>query len=408
VGSASETLPLSSGQPIYSGKYFADKRDVVVVTIQYRLGVFGFLAHPDLTAEEATSGTYAHLDQIEALKWVQRNIARFGGDPSRVMLFGESAGAVNTCTLLASPLAKDLFSAALMQSGTCAAETLADIEAEHKAVTDTIAECAGATNTLDCLRRLPKETLARAMPSSVGVGADRGTPGSRVRFGPVVDGRLLTDDPIAVFRRGEHNKAPFAIGSNAEEMRESRLLTLRVSTAMEYENTIRLIGLAFGIGAADQILATYPVSDYPDPQTALEQVTTDASFTCPARSIARSLDAGQDDPVWRYFFSRQAELANGDRLPANHGIELIYVFESMRSIPGMRAQGDLDIADSMLNFWVNLAEFSTMNPPRVGGATWPEYDTARDTFLEFGDTVEAGEQLRAAKCNLWDSLVAGL
>jgi para-nitrobenzyl esterase len=400
LGSAGQEL--APGRAIYDGARFARDHGVVLVTLQYRLGPLGFLAHPDLTAEsdDASSGTYGHLDQIAALEWVRDDIAAFGGDPDRVMIFGESAGAVNTCTLMASPLARGLFDAALMQSGGCPSTPLATAQAEGAAAAGTIAACEGADDLLACLRALPASDLVAAIPGAFGfVGGDQPEE-QRVDFAPVSGTPLLPRDTWDLIADGEHNRVRLVVGSNAEEGASQTIFPIQVRTAQQYATFVRTWGAAFGPGAADRILALYPAEDYDTPQDAAIQVYTDAAFTCSARRLARSASPHAD--IYRYFFTRRAQTRQGE-LPARHGIELLHVFGTLSDIPLFTpVEADLALSQDMMTRW---AAFASGAPNYPAGLTWEAYDPARDNHLDFGATVTAAQDLRTTKCDLWDDLL---
>ncbi|MEZ4248091.1 MAG: carboxylesterase family protein [Polyangiales bacterium] len=393
LGSASQgPLP---GRPLYTGESLAEAEGVVVVTVQYRLGPLGFLALPELSAESETggSGHYAPLDHVAALAWVQRNIARFGGDPERVLLFGQSAGAINVCTLLVSPRAAGLFSAALMQSGFCSGVPLADAEARFDAAVDVFDECRDASDRLACLRALPAERIVGAIPGSI----------SELTYVPVIDGHVLPDAPLALLTRGEHNDVPFALGTTADEMASDNIFTLEVSTVEEYE---RLIEREFAEpeGTAARILELYPAEDFATPQEALVRVYTDRAFTSGARRLARAAAASSRSPVYRYFFSKITESRAG-AIPARHGIDLLYVFDVLTAIPVFTVTpADAQVADAMGGSWAALARSGDPNAT-VLGASWGAYDPSRDNYIDFGATVSAGAGLRSEACDFWDRLL---
>lgn len=214
-GSSSETVP--GGAPLYDGRFLAQREGVVVVTLNYRLGALGFLAHEALSAESSDggSGNYGLMDQIAALEWVRDNVAGFGGDPTRVMLFGESASGVDALALLASPLAEGLFRAVLVQSGGARGLPLDEAEAEGA---ERVAEtsCGDAEDVLACLRDLDGSTIVETMPGVVGIGELELGAGSRV-FGPVVDGRVLEQPPLQAVEAGAHHAVPFVVGTNLDE-----------------------------------------------------------------------------------------------------------------------------------------------------------------------------------------------
>jgi len=199
---------------VYDPQHLVEHQPVVVVTINCRLGVLGFLTAAALDAEspQHVSGNYGILDQIAAPKWVQRNIGALGGDPSRVMVFGESAGAVDTCVQLTSPLSTGLFSSALMESGGCVAPTLATEETQDQAFLQA-AGCSGAADVAACLRALSAADTVTKLPAMVSVTGL----GSGPHYQPVVDGWVLTAAPLAVIAAGQHHAVPFTVGANSDE-----------------------------------------------------------------------------------------------------------------------------------------------------------------------------------------------
>lgn len=394
-GSASEAV--AGTAPIYNGQDLGETNKAVVVTIQYRLGPFGFLALPELSKESswAASGNYGLLDQIAALEWVQKNIAAFGGDPSKVMVFGESAGALDTITLTASPLTKGLFHAALAQSGGSTSAPLATAEMAMAARVDATS-CGNAADRLVCLRGKTTNEILADLPGSVNIGGV--SVGNAVgNYGPVVDGHVLPKSTSAIFAAGEHNHIPFAIGTNSEEL--AALLTIKVTTEAEYQ---AVINQNFGAVAPD-VLAAYPVADYASPQDALVGVYSDLRFTCPTRMLASSIAKTQNEAVYRYFFTRRAKTPQGEK-PAQHGIELLYVFHSLTDIPLYTpAAEDLALSDAMMGYWGRLG--ATGDPNGNAAVPWPKYDAAKDSYLEFGTTIQSGEGVRTAQCDAWEQIL---
>jgi len=205
-GSASETR---NGVALYDGAALAAQTNAVVVTINYRLGPLGWLAHSSFTDGRGSTGNYGTLDQIAALEFVRRNVAGFGGDPGRVLLFGESAGAVNVCALMTSPLAHGLFAAALMESGGCTAATSAAAGSFADSFASKVG-CGGG-DVAGCLRGLDAATVELAFPESADVAGPK-----QGDFQPNADGVVLTDNPMRVLLAGAHNHVPFVVGSNAK------------------------------------------------------------------------------------------------------------------------------------------------------------------------------------------------
>ncbi|MBL8174957.1 MAG: carboxylesterase family protein [Bryobacterales bacterium] len=369
------------GRALYDGAALARRQQVIVVTTQYRLGALGFLVHPALDAgsPRQTSGNYGNLDQIAALEWTRDNIARFGGDPSRVLLFGESAGAVNTCALLASPLARGLFSAALMQSGSCLA-------APHdRAATAGLefAEKLGC-HSAECLHNIGAEEIVRAQSTGV-IGRDGAV---RTSYGPSIDGWLLPAAPLEIIEQGRHNRVPFLIGANADET-ASMVLPL---TEAAYRAAVASI---FGPAIGARVLAQYPASQFDSPREALVAVTTDSQFVCPSRSIARTVAQSQSEPVYRYFFTHYPTAAA--TRGAFHGLELAYIFQHFNEDPA-----DLLLQNTIAAYWANFA--AAGNPNATTIPQWPQYIPSADTYLELTAPPKSGAGVRTEKCDFWDRL----
>jgi para-nitrobenzyl esterase len=390
-GSASEEVV--PGTYTYDGQALAEARGVVVVTIQYRVQAAGWLTLPELAAESAhqASGNYGTLDQIFALGWVQRNIQAFGGDPAHVLLFGESAGAEDTCAVLSSPLAKGLFSAALMESGGCGAMTRAQAEAFGATVAQA-AGCQGNADVPACLRALSPEALVKAVPASPDIA------GKQPSYQPHVDGWALPLVPLDALSAGSHNHVPFVVGSNRDETGKS----VGALTDASYQAAV--LKLAGGIQAiADQILAEYPISAYASPRAAYVALTSDAKFICSARTIARAAVKGQTEPVYRYFFTHTLEngSASSKAFGAFHGEELLFVFAKLSAGGYQASAGETGLSQAMGGYWSRLAAGG--DPNGEGAVAWPRYDAPKDSYLGLDDTIAAGEGVRTAQCDFWDA-----
>lgn len=382
----------SLGAYTYDGASLAVNGNLAVVTVNYRLGPLGFLAHPSLTSENdpPTSGNYAILDLIAALQWVQRNIAQFGGDPSRVTIDGESAGAVNVCTLIATPLAAGLFQSAIMSSGGCVGSTQQAAYDFGQQVFDK-AKCADPA----CLRGLTVNALLKALPQTTDLAAP--TAGA---YGAVVDQYVLNATPLATIAASAHNQVPVIIGSNSDETSQS---VPTITTEAQYKAAILTL---FPFPAlADAILELYPSTDYATPQKALVAVTTDAKFLClGTRRSANTLRDSQSAPVYRYVFSHGLEGLGPafQSLGAWHGLDVLFLFRDL-SIAGYRASpGELQLSSDFQRFWSQLAA-SNLSPGN--GADWPVYDRDSETYLQLDTTLQTGQQYRQKYCAFWDAIL---
>jgi para-nitrobenzyl esterase len=374
----------AGGGNLYDGSALAAAHDAVVVTINYRLGALGFLAHPALADEHGASGNYGTLDQIAALRWVRDNIRAFGGDPERVMIFGESAGGLSVCLLLASPLARGLFHAALVESGGCTVATQATRYEQGLATAERLgcddAACLRARDAADFLADPPR----RSEPTRLW----------EMMHGPNIDGHVFIEDPLVTLREGRHAKVPLVVGSNADEF---ELFTPAFATCAGYYGYLAAI---FG-DRTDEVTAQYPCLGFGTPRDAAVAAMTDHMFTCEARRIARAAVAGGSPAVWRYWFTRTFTGGHPlGALDAFHTAELPFVFQTFDVVDYTPNTDDRALADAIGAAWARLA---TSGEP---GAPWPAYDPARDTALVLDMPLAPTEQVRAARCDFWDDFMA--
>lgn len=375
---------------LFDGQALSEQNRVVVVTIQYRLGPMGWLAHPAFAeGEPAAAGNYGAHDQVSALRWVKENIASFGGDPARTLVFGESAGAVNTCMMLATPLAKGLFSSALMQSGGCVAQPKVTAES-FASEWATMAGCEGEADPAACLRAMSAEDVQLLVPSPIDLAGKQGP------FQPIVDGVLLPKAPQEILDAGEHNHVPFVVGANENETAQA----VPDMTEAEYEALITATFATF----ADEVLAEYPASEFPTPRDAYVAVTSDAKFICGARRIARAVRAGQSEPVFRYHFTHVLDNVGpmGKKNGAFHGVELFFVFNHLNVAGYSPSAGEVELATALGGYWSRLADAG--DPNGAGAVTWPVYDAAKDSYLRLDTTITAEEGVHTDRCDFWDGL----
>lgn len=392
---------LAGNVRVYDGQKLAEHGNVVV-TINYRLGALGFAAHPALDSESArgTSGNYALADQIAALKWVRDNIASFGGDPGKVMIFGESAGGLNVCALYVSPLAEGLFSRAIMQSGGCVAAS----KARGVQVTEELSGGAGCSDEADeiaCLRtKTPRELIDALPPVVDGLMMSA--------FGLIVDGNYLTENVLTTLAT-RPSTVPFIVGSNKDET--YLFLPPSIPTPAAFEQAARafLLGAGAPPGKIDDILAIYPLSDYAnDPRAALVALTTDWRWSCPGRAYVRTIRAaGSTVPLYRYYFTQGLDPMRApmvSRAGAYHGLELFYVFGSIDGGGGyLPTAGDTALSETMMGYWSRFA--NTGDPNGGSGPTWPLWENQSDTFVELAAPSSAGAGIRTAQCDALEALL---
>lgn len=381
------------GFNLYDGSRLTSRHDVVVVTANHRLGALGFLAHPALSDENprSVSGNYGLLDLVAALRWVQLNIASFGGDPGNVMIFGESAGALNTCALLASPLAAGLFHSALMESGDCVAPPLAERERAGQQVAVALG-CTSTEGTAACLRNVSAASLVLETQVDLDVFKVWDLP-----FGPSVDGYALTGSPVDVMAAGQHNKVPFIIGSNAHET--ELFLPAVINTCLDY---YALIGLAFP-NVSDAVTDEYRCLDQLLPRWSAVDASTDLLFTCPARRAARAAAAHQTAPVWRYHYRNTADYGALTLMRAFHASELPYVFGTHVALGYLPTPREQTLSDEMMAYW---ARFARTHDPNGGAAVrWPAMGADAAPVLTLDDeSIAVVDGIADTHCDFWDAL----
>lgn len=355
--------------PLYDGAALAD-RGVVFVSIAYRVGPFGFLATPALSRESGRgSGAYGLEDQIAGLKWVQANIARFGGDPGKVTLLGHSAGGFAVSMLAASPLAKGLFHGIIAESGASFAPARDTEWDGSNFQTLALAKRKGAAflaglgaATLDQARALPAERVETAQRA----------PGAPA-FWPPLDGHVLTADPYRQWQAGRFNATPLLIGSNSDE---GAMSARPETTPAMFESKIR-----DGYGArADAILAAYPHATPPEAVRAAKQITRDTSFGWPAYAWAGLQSTRGRDKAFVYYFDRPTPQAPDG---SGHGAEVGLVFGNLvREGRPAPTQEDRALSDRMQAYWVNFA--TKGDPNGAGLPAWPAFTAATPTVMRFG------------------------
>jgi para-nitrobenzyl esterase len=364
----------------YDGENLA-RHGVVVVTMNYRLGVFGLLALPELAAESPhrSAGDYAFLDQIAALRWVQRNIAAFGGDAARVTVFGESAGSGSVNVLMASPLAAGLFTRAIGESGGSFGpmRSLADAEKQSQQ----FAARAGVTR--DVLKTLRAKSADELIKASVDDDID-----------VTVDGWLLPASVYSIFAEGKQNDVPIIVGSNANEGTifppPNGAITPAEFTANAQKN--------YGTFAAD-FLRTYPPgSTDADATAAYFAALRDGEIAWDMRLWARIATTTGHHRAYRYYFSRVPP-GRGERLGAFHGSELAYVFGNF---PYRISYQDADkqLAETIETYWANFAR--TGNPNGAGLTEWPAYDPSKDNVIDFDDPVSIRFKINSQGLDFFD------
>ncbi|MGA2724418.1 MAG: carboxylesterase family protein [Bryobacteraceae bacterium] len=387
--SANERLPVllwihagagtmgSTARPIYDGNALA-KKGVVVVSANYRLGVFGWFAHPELTreSEHRSSGNYGALDQLAALQWVQKNIAQFGGDPSKVTMFGQSAGCGAVYSLAASPLAKGLARGGIGQS----------FRTFHRMITLAEAESAGA----QFAKAIGKPTLAalRAMPAQDLLEASRKTPAATAANAAIVDGWFLPQDIYTIYSQGKQNDIALITGGTNDEGAVGGLGTEAATppnTLAAYTAWVKQI---FG-ARADAILRAYPAKTDAEAARAYHDVYRDINFAV-HRTWAKLQATTGKSPAYLYKFSHipPHPEPNGINavapVGAVHSSDVRYVFNTLRMKDYAWTDIDRKVADMLGSYWTNFAKNSNPNGP--GLSSWSVYNPKDEYLMNLGDT----------------------
>jgi para-nitrobenzyl esterase len=393
----------STADPSYSGEALA-RKGVVYVSISYRVGVMGFLAHPELSAENPrhVSGNYGLMDQIEGLKWVRRNIAAFGGDPKKVTIFGESAGGISVSMLAASPLARGLFRGAMSESGgsfsaprnpPLPGENMVTLkDAERSGLT--IAERTGARTAAE-LRALAPEKVAAA-----GGGGPPGVVPQGLGMWPIVDGYVIPDDQHRLYSAGRFNETPILIGINSDE-------GASFGAPTQLKPFVDQTRARYG-PYADKLLAAYPASDDAGAKQAARDLARDAGFGWHNWTWARLQAKRGKAKVYYYYFEQKPPYPAGSRFAelkgVPHGAEIPFVFGHVFPAAAPKPNAiewrpeDQALSDQVVSYWSNFVK--TGDPNGTGLPKWPNFTPSKPVVMHLHAAPAAGplpnpEQLKA-------------
>jgi len=382
----------SASMPLYWGDRLAHK-GVVVVTIAYRVGPLGFLAHPALTRESPykSSGNYGLMDQIAALEWIQRNIVSFGGDSNRVTIAGQSAGSMSVSMLMASPRAKGLFQRAIGESGGLF-EPLQLSPHYLLAIAEREGQEYGASlgvTSLQELRQLPAQALFKGKAGGISH--------------PVIEPYVLPVDPYEAFIAGKQNDVPLLLGSNAEEARafvNPSLVTAATFTAS--------IERSFG-PLPPQIVLGYRHSTDQEARQSRIDLETDLRFGWDMWAWAKLQAETGHRPVYYYSFRQAPPFPVGsvyEGWRASHFAELWYVFDHLDQAPWDWSAADRKLAAEMSSYWVNFAKSG--NPNSAGLPAWPRFSAGRGRVLYLGDPITVGGVANLGGLTVLDAVYAPL
>jgi len=337
--------------PIYDGEAMA-KKGIVFVSINYRVGIFGFFAHPELTKESGynASGNYGILDQIAALKWVQKNITAFGGDPNNVTIAGQSAGSMSVNILVASPLAKGLFNKAIAESGAGFVRGFANNNLQQSEQDGTKTATSLKANSIEDLRKLPASVLMRAQT---------------MRGGPIIDGYVLPQPIAGIFASGKENNVTLLTGWNENE----GLVFGPIKKTGDY---IKQIKEQYG-NNAQTILEYYPATDDSVAGISQYKLSRDAIFGVQNYTWA-NVESDQGKKVFIYRFTRKVP-ATGEyvKYGAFHTGEVAYAYDNLKFVNRPWEDVDHHLADVMSSYWANFIK--TGNPNSKNLPEWKAYNT---------------------------------
>lgn len=369
----------------YDGTQLA-KRGVVLVTINYRLGALGFMAHPALSAESphGSSGNHAILDQIEALKWVRDNISNFGGDPDNVTIFGESAGGTSVYLLTATPLSKGLFHRAILQSPWLDPNIFRDLKEENE--NGPPAEFDGEEQVGKLLRVDASQVLAklRAMP------AKEILENVKQRWPVTTDGWVFPKDPHQIYAEGDQHDIPVIVGTNRDE---GTMFAPREPFGGTLENFKAAMVERYG-EHGDRVAGFYAPESKDKLWKVAVQQNTDTWFIQPSREFARAMDR-QDTAVWMYHFTKPVWGWMG----AAHAAEIGYVFGCLEE----PKPDDAALSEAFMDYWIQFAK--TGDPNSDGKPAWQAYKTIEDRHLVMDKTITVDFGLRSDACDLLDEIL---
>jgi para-nitrobenzyl esterase len=377
----------SAANPTFDGSRLA-ARGVVVVSVNYRVGIFGFMAHPELSAEspQHASGNYGLLDLVAGLQWVKRNAAAFGGDPGNVTVFGQSAGAAAVTYLYASPLSRGLFAQGIAESFGFANKSmpsLATAEAGGKALAEKVA----AAN-LAALREVPAEKLLE----------------TRIGMSPIVDGYFLPTNPYTVFAEGREAPVPLMAGWNDDEGNTFP----HAKTLAAYQDWMR----KKYPDIADRLLTLYAAQNDEEAKSANKLLVRDGLFAWGPWSAVR-LHAKNNLPAYLYHFNHPQPLRAGvsyDEIDSAAGLgtfhssEYPYIFGTLDALSRDWTSADRAISENLQAYWVAYAYGGSPNAP--GLVRWPRFDEATDTTMYLGDKVGPGPVPALDRLKLFDALAS--
>jgi para-nitrobenzyl esterase len=380
-----------ASSPLYDGAVFRElaEREVVVVTVNYRLGALGFMSHRGLTAEQRASGNYGLMDQRAALHWVQRNIAAFGGDPERVTLFGQSGGATDVCYHLVSDDSRGLFQAAILESGSCGPMRLPELAEAEQQGKELAAELGcpqtDPADSLSCLRAMPAPTFARPTPRDQLVSRE-------LQALAVIDGHVLREQPQTSLAAGHFAHVPVVVGTDDHD---GSYLFAQASSEV-----LKLVDAEPSAAAVTDVSGEYAAMTDGSASAAI----SDAYFTCSARRLAARMS--EHAPVFLYRFSRSAAMEPSDRPFATedvaHGVDQLWLWNVWPTLSPY-AGDDAQLSLQMRSYFMQLIDGDVnTDEQRWTRPHWPNFDRMHPAQLVFDLQIASSEARRDGECEVFE------
>jgi para-nitrobenzyl esterase len=387
----------SSSEPRYDGENFA-KKGIIVVSVNYRLGIFGFYSHPELSKESGhnASGNYGLMDQIAGMEWVKRNIEAFGGDPSKVTIAGESAGSASVSAVMASPLSAGLFRGAIGESGGFFARGKGGLSMEVLSETEhtgaKFAESLGAKSVAEMRAKSADDLLAAAQKDK------------DARFWPSADGYVIPEKVSEIFAKGKQAHVPLLAGWNSEEAAFGVALSKEKTTPETFAAQVQK---QFG-DKAPEVLKLYPAKTDDEARRAAIDLASDSFIVYSTWEWIDSQYKTGRAPVYRYLFERTPPASDATKIDgvssalfgARHACEIEYVFGALKSQPNPWEPTDFKISDTMSSYWANFTK--TGNPNGDGLPKWPAYKTAdKYPVMHLGADIAAAPEMHRERYEYW-------
>lgn len=396
-----------TGIDLSDGTFLSTLGGVIVVTINYRLGIFGFMVHPALKDEEGRIGNYGLYDQLAALQWVKTNVAAFGGDPDNVTIFGESAGGMSVGLQLASPLSRGLFKQAVIESGPVLMVNKNEERAGKTGLAAAaLAGCGDAKTAAKCLRDMPMEKFMseiRPVMFMLEEQNDRKLP-----FEPIIDGHFIPERPFTLFAGGKFpTDVKVMLGTNRDEAAYFTGI-FELDTKEDFYKAIDIAKTAVeevvGVDVSTDIAGLYPPDAYRTPRIAFMDLLCDVAFTCPTRVMA-NLMADNGAKVYLYYLTKgPVEKGPLAAWGAFHGADLLYIFRRFEFMGiKLASKENMILSDRMIELWSSFAHGGV--PTAKGAPEWPLYESGNEPYLRLDTEITTGTKLKSDKCMIYENMM---